>query len=238
MPLSGVNDQDDGAGEDSEGGFGSDRCRAYDPATNTGGWDEEVHMGHDGISLLEAVERELVESGLPADGGINDRWVSVAVGPIPLCFPNSNVRRKAAPIHDLNHVLSGYGHDVLGEAEISAWELGGGCRNYWAAWVLGCAALVPGMLESPARVLRAFVRGRRTGNLYGADLDTVRLQPVGELRKMLGLDVEYPIRPTDVALFVGVVGVAPVVGLIPLAAAIATSPAWLAAGAHKRRRPA
>lgn len=192
-------------------------------------------MGQDGISLQKAVERHLLEHGFPADGGINDKWVSVGVGPIPLCFPNTKARRKAAPIHDLNHVLSGYGHDAIGEAEIGAWELGGGCKSYWAAWVLNWAAVVPGVVVAPRRMLRAFSRGRRTGNLYGADSDAVRQKPVKELREAMGLEHEYPIRAVDVLLFAGVSGTAPIMALIPFFASFVTSPAWLTAGAHKKR---
>jgi hypothetical protein len=192
-------------------------------------------MDQDGISLQEAVKRHLLEHGFPADGGIKEKWVSVGLGPIPLCFPNTKARRKSTPIHDLNHVLSGYGHDIVGEAEIGAWELGGGCKNYWAAWVLNFAALVPGVVLAPARMLRAFARGRRTGNLYGAEIEIFRQRPVGELRKTLGLNAEPQIRVSDVLLFAGVTAAAPIVGLIPAVAAVSTSPAWLAAGAHKRR---
>lgn len=189
-----------------------------------------------GISLQEAVARHLRDSGFPADGGVNEKWVAVGFGPISFCFPNIDARRKAVPIHDYNHVLSDYGHDDVGEAEIGAWELGGGCKNLWVAWVLNWSALVPGAMKSPGRVLRAFARGRRTGNLYGADLDGLRDKPVEEVRTLLGLDQEYEVRAGDVALFTGLLLVAPLVGLVPLAASIATSPWWLAAGAHKKRR--
>ncbi len=192
-------------------------------------------MDPDDTSLEAAVERHLVESGFPADGGINEKWVAVGVGPIPLCFPNTKARRKATPIHDLNHVVSGYDHDAVGEAEIGAWELGGGCKNYWAAWVLNWAALVPGIATRPGRVLKAFARGRRTGNLYAADLESVRVQPVDQVRKTLCLNEDYPVRTSDVLLFAGFAALAPLVASVPALASVVTSPLWLAAGAHKRR---
>jgi hypothetical protein len=193
-------------------------------------------LGRNSISLQEAVLQHLRDSGFPADGGINEKWVVVGAGPIPLCFPNTRARRKATPIHDFNHLISGYGHDAVGEAEIGAWELGGGCKKYWAAWVLNWAALLPGVLRAPGRLLRAFARGRRTGNLYGADLDAVGRQPVEEVRTRLGLDKEYPVRPGDVVLFVGVVCLAPFVGAIPALTVLLTSPWWLASGAYRQRR--
>jgi hypothetical protein len=197
---------------------------------------EEVPIDRAGISLQDAVRQHLLESGIPADGGINDTWVVVRLGPIPFCFPNTNMRRKTVPIHDLNHVLSGYGHDAVGEAEIGAWELGGGCKGYWAAWILNWSALVPGMLKTPTRMLRAFARGRQTGNLYRTNVEDLRCKPVAEVRKALGLDRQYPVRVSDFVLFAGIVVLSPVAALIPALAAILTSPIWLLSGAQKKRR--
>ena len=194
-------------------------------------------MGQENVTLKEALQQHLVENGFPPDGGASEKWAVVRVGPIPVCFPNINARRKATAIHDFNHLLAGYGHDAVGEAEISAWELGGGCKSYWVAWLLDWGALVLGVFTAPGRLLRAFARGRRTGNLYGADISALLHRPVEEVRHDLGLDREYSVRMSDVALFVGVVCLAPVVGAIPAAAAIASSPWWLAEGAHKQRRP-
>ena len=193
-------------------------------------------MGRASISLEEAVEQHLRDSGFPTDGGINEKWVVAAIGPFRLCFPNTKARRRAVPIHDLNHMLSGYGHDLVGEAEIGAWELGGGCRGYLAAWMLDAAALIPGVLRAPGRMLRAFVRGRSTGNLYGSDLTVIRSQPVDEVRQAFALDQEYEVGPVDVALFVVVVLLAPLLGAFPALAVLVSSPWWLASGAYKKRR--
>ena len=55
---------------------------------------------------------------------MSDKWALVRVGPVPVGIPNVAARRRATPIHDLNHLVSGYGHDAMGEAENAAWELG------------------------------------------------------------------------------------------------------------------
>ncbi|MHB8681580.1 MAG: hypothetical protein ACYDA2_05740 [Acidimicrobiales bacterium] len=190
---------------------------------------------HD-ISLAVALERHLVESGFPSDGGLDEKWVVVGLGPIPLCFPNTKARRRATLVHDLNHVISGYGHDMVGEAEIAAWELGGGCKNYWAAWFLNWAALVPGLATAPVRMLKAFGRGRRTGNLYGTEIDAMRVQPVEEVRKALRLDHEFSLRATDILLFAGVVAVAPGFAAVLGVAIFGTSPWWITSRAYKMRR--
>lgn len=85
------------------------------------------------ITLREALKLHLEEHGFVPDGGLDEKWVTVRVGPVPLCLPNTVSRRRATPFHDLNHVVSGYEHDAIGEAEISAWELGSGCKRYAAA---------------------------------------------------------------------------------------------------------
>jgi hypothetical protein len=47
--------------------------------------------------------------------------------PVVLVLPNIPPRRRAVQVHDLNHVLTGYGTDWTGELRISGHELGMGC---------------------------------------------------------------------------------------------------------------
>ncbi len=72
-------------------------------------------------TLREGRQAYFAENGLPADGGYQDRWVVIKLGGIPVfAFPNTKDRRRAVPFHDLHHVLTGYGTDLRGEAEIGA----------------------------------------------------------------------------------------------------------------------
>jgi hypothetical protein len=193
-------------------------------------------MDRDATPLREALRLHFAEYGFPPDGGISRKWEVVWIGPIPIGLPNTASRRRATPIHDLNHVVSGYGHDDMGEAEVAAWELGGGCRDYLAAWVLNCGALGLGIFRSPHRLLTAFVRGRRSHNLYGVRLDQVLDLPLSTVRAQLGLDVTgYRASSGDVALFTATVPVALTVGVIPFLISVVTSPVWLARGAHRQR---
>lgn len=41
-----------------------------------------------------------------------------------LKFPNTAGRKRAIPLHDLHHVLTGYGTDWVGEAEIGLGNFG------------------------------------------------------------------------------------------------------------------
>ena len=188
------------------------------------------------ITLREGLHRHLAEHGFPQDGGDTERWVVLRVGPIPVCLPNLAVRRRAMLPHDLNHVVSGYDHDLVGELEIGAWEIGGGCSHYLAAWVLAWSGLVPGVVIAPKRVFAAFVRGRRTHNLFGTDTEAILDRPLAEVRASLGLNEQYRWNARDAVVFAGVVVLAPLVGTIPLLVSLVTSPLWLSQGAHRQRR--
>ncbi len=201
-----------------------------------GGVGKETHMGDADLTLRQALAGHRLESGFGPDGDLEDKWISYRLGPIPMCFPNWNGRRRATAIHDLNHVLTGYGHDTIGEAEISAFELASGCKGYLAAWTLGGAALGMGMFHSPCRVFGAFVRGRYAKNLYGADIETALDTPVTILRSNLGMDVGAR-RPTalDRLLFSLTLVVAPLLGAIPGFFSIISSPLWIFEGGYRQR---
>jgi hypothetical protein len=188
-------------------------------------------------TLREALAQHRADHGFPPDGGNAQRWVLLRVGPIPFRIPNLEIRRKAMVPHDCNHVVSGYGHDLVGELEIAAWEIGGGCGRYAAAWVLAWSAFVPGVVTAPHRMLEAFARGRRTQNLFNADLDRLLDRPVSEVRAALGLDQSSSRRRGDLARFAVTSALAPVVAVVPLVVWLATSPLWLwerARGAARR----
>jgi hypothetical protein len=195
-------------------------------------------MDYRDVALREALHRHLTESGFPPDLGDPQRWVTLRFGPIPLCLPNLPIRQKAMLPHDLNHVVSGYGHDLVGESEVGAWEIGGGCGRFLAAWVLAWSIIAPGVVVSPKRIVDAFVRGRHTGNLFTCDLDPILEQPVAQVQARLGLDRCYDPNTRDRVSFIVVVLLAPLVGAVPRLVSLVTSPWWLAQRAYHYRRPA
>ena len=140
-------------------------------------------------TLLEARRQYFEANGFPLDGGYESKWVDFELGPIPMPFPNSEARRRAVKYHDLHHVLTGYQTDIHGEAEISAWELAAGCADMVAAWGLNLGGMALGMLISPRRTWRAWVRGCQSKTLYRTRLDDELLQrKLGEVRGELALD--------------------------------------------------
>jgi len=105
-----------------------------------------------------------------------------------LKLPNTAGRKRAIPLHDLHHVLTEYGTDWVGEAEIGAWELRAGCNSFITYYLNGWAVLI-GLFISPGRVWRAFraAKGQRTLYYDPAPYDRLLQMTVGELRRRLGI---------------------------------------------------
>jgi hypothetical protein len=157
----------------------------------------------DGGSLGAALSGYFADNGFGEDGGYTDAWVDFHFGPIPFPFPNTAARKRAVPFHDLHHLVTGYRTDVAGEFQISAWEIGSGCRDFVAAWQLNLGGMGGGAVRWPRKTWQAFLRGRQSKNFYGCTYDDALLSmKVGDARRELGLD--RPLRPataTDVALY-------------------------------------
>ncbi|HEX8952036.1 MAG TPA: hypothetical protein VF945_09335 [Polyangia bacterium] len=158
-------------------------------------------------------------NGFGPNGGYDDAWVDFKLGPIPVPFPNTPSRKRAVRFHDLHHALTGYATDVRGEFEISAWEVASGCADYLAAWQLNLSGMVGGMLVAPRRTFRAWVRGRRSGNLYRTRYDEALLgRRVADVRRELGLDAAPgPARAADVLWLVPALLGGLAIGLVFLA---------------------
>lgn len=137
------------------------------------------------LSLRAARKLYFAMNNFGESGGYDDAWVDFKLGPIPFPFPNTPARVRAVKFHDLHHILTGYTTDVLGEFEISAWEIGAGCRDFYAAWVLNLGGLAAGLLVAPRRIFRAFARGLASQSLYGSNLEELLEQPVGATREQM-----------------------------------------------------
>jgi hypothetical protein len=140
------------------------------------------------LLVREARARYFAENGL-GESGYDDRFVVLRAGGVPVAvFPNTRQRVRSVRIHDVHHVLTGYGTSWTGEAEIAAWELASGCADHWAAWGLNLGAALIGLVIAPRAVLRAARRGGRSRNLYAGEWSEALLdRTVGELRRELGL---------------------------------------------------
>jgi hypothetical protein len=193
-----------------------------------------------GSSVREALDEHLAASGLPPDAGDSDLFAVVKILYLPYPIPNTRARKRAVRIHDLNHLVSGYKTDRIGELEISAWELAsGGCRDYVAAWVLDLAGLLGGLMVAPRRTLRAFWAGTRQQNLYPFEYQELLSLSVADARRQM---TSQPLATRRRQMSPGVQLATFVVLSIPVAIAMALAwfvliPAWLVSRAFRRFRP-
>lgn len=92
-------------------------------------------------------------------------------------------------MHDLWHVLTGYGRDVAGESANLAFTYGQIRNRGIGAIVLASALLGPKTLDMhwPRYLWRAWRRGRRASMLAGARYEELMPLPLEEVRRILGV---------------------------------------------------
>jgi hypothetical protein len=190
------------------------------------------------LTLREARDLYFRNNGFGEDGGYGDKWVDFKLGPVPFPFPNTAARIKAVKVHDLHHIVTGYRTNFVGELEISAWEIGGGCEDMVAAWVLNLGGMAFGFFIAPSRTLRAYVRGRRGHTLYRyAYGDELLAKSVAEIRSETGADRdETPATAGDVlrAISWGIVGM--LVGTLLFLTLLPLAPIGIVVSNLARRR--
>ncbi len=166
-----------------------------------------------------------LNAGFAPDGGYTERWVKLKIGRASLAFPNTAARVRSVKLHDLHHVLTEYETTWSGEAEIGAWEIASGCGQHYPAWILNFGAFAIGLLIAPVRTFDAFVRGRRSRNLYPTHFDESLLdRTVGEMRAELSISTAAtPASRSDVLAFVFWSWVSVLVTVLPWAAAALTT---------------
>jgi len=192
----------------------------------------------DAMTMREARQRYFDVNGFGSDGGYEDAWVDFHIGPLPLPFPNTQGRIRALAHHDAHHLLTGYETNATGEFEIAAWEIGAGTKDYYAAWWLNLGGVAAGVLSSPRRVFRSFVKGRRERSTYGEGVDALLDLTVAEARARF---TPYTGKTapaatiTDVALFAVTAIAGMTVGGISLVIGLPLVPVGLTMNIFKRR---
>lgn len=138
-------------------------------------------------SLREARDLFLAANCLSVDAYTAPTF-TIGVFGLQLKFPNTASRKRAVPLHDLHHVLTGYKTDWLGEAEIGAWELRAGCNSFITYFLNGGGVLV-GLFLSPRRVWRAFraAKGQHTLYFDTQPYESLLQMTIGEARERLGI---------------------------------------------------
>jgi hypothetical protein len=138
-------------------------------------------------SAAQALDDFLADNGFTTQS-YDAPTVAIPIGPLTIPLPNTEGRKKVVRLHDLHHVATGYHTDLIGEAEIGAWELRAGCTTL-AAWFYNGMAVALGLALGPRRVWRAFreARGHRTLYRLGRPYEQLLAMPLSELREALGI---------------------------------------------------
>lgn len=164
----------------------------------------------DDMRVLDARAGYFARSGFD-DHTYTARFIELPAAGTTVYLPNIAARRAAVRVHDLNHLLSGYGTDWLGESMISSFELGMGVRGYWVAWVLDSSAMLMGLLRAPRHMVRAFARGRATArstyallpDVTAPEMEQTLQGPLGRLRAAVGLVDDAPLTASGLAALIG-----------------------------------
>jgi hypothetical protein len=143
------------------------------------------------LAVREARDLYLKENGFTV-ASYDDKWTEANVLGIKFRVPNTKHHRWGLMLHDLHHVATGFGTNLTGEGEVSAWELsrGFGSLGLYVGSIVVSGVGV-GMLAAPRRTYRAYREGN--GSLFldpTLDYDQLLDMTVGELRAQLMLPPE------------------------------------------------
>jgi hypothetical protein len=140
-------------------------------------------------TVRAARDAYLAENGFSLEA-YDAPWTKATFLGITVVVPNTARHRFAIMLHDLHHVATGYGTDLVGEGEISAWEL----RSVPALglYVGGIVTFgsVMGAVLAPRRFVAALTAGKRQRRLFDlvtseASYEALLDETVGGLRRLL-----------------------------------------------------
>ena len=155
------------------------------------------------LSVREAREVYLRENGFTMEGYDADHTL-VNVWGVRFKFPNPPSRKLALRYHDLHHVMTGYGTDLTGEVEISAWEMrrGVGVFSLFVQMVV-TFNVVTGFVHSPRAVWKAWrasKEGKRSPKPTFDHYESLLDLTVGELRELYGVPPQGLAGPRKLSL--------------------------------------
>lgn len=143
-------------------------------------------------TVTRALDTYLAENGFTKDE-YDKKVIELTFWWFTFPFPNPPSRHMAIRLHDLHHVVTGYGTDPTGEGEISAFELrrGIGVFSLFVQGIVFFGTLL-GFAHSPRRTLAAW-RAAHTPEGIGLQPATperyaeLMQLTVGELRTVFGV---------------------------------------------------
>ncbi|TRO86923.1 ubiquinone biosynthesis protein [Glycocaulis profundi] len=146
-------------------------------------WLEPMPAGSVGAAYLDFMG----ERGFTADGLVGES-TKIADTEIDAAHPRAWYARRLRDVHDVWHVLTGYGTDALGEACVVAFSL-----PQTRSAGFGLIAAGAGVQFARARtghpcaraILRAWRDGRRAAWLPGQDYEAMMAEPLDAVRARL-----------------------------------------------------
>jgi ubiquinone biosynthesis protein COQ4 len=102
--------------------------------------------------------------------------------------PVAWMARRTRDVHDVWHVLSGYGRDGLGEACLVAFSYPQTRSLGWALIALGAVSRTrKGKYPYARAILQGYRRGKAAGWLLGEDYEALFAEPLEAARRRLGI---------------------------------------------------
>ena len=147
------------------------------------------------MNVREARDLYLAVNGFTVDA-YDAKWTDASFLGIKFRVPNTRKHRVSIMLHDLHHVATGFGTDLAGEGEISAWEArrGLGALGAYVGGIVASGALM-GLMLAPRRTVRAWQSSSAGDSLFPltkrddftARYEALLAMTVGELRRELGV---------------------------------------------------
>jgi len=112
-------------------------------------------------------------------------------------------RERTREMHDLLHIVAGYGRDPLGEACVGAFTYAQtGLKGFAVIAMFGARRIARNFPGHPVRrtVFEAYRRGRRAKWLIGADWENLFDQPLDSVRTQFGVTPAAYYGPTLAAI--------------------------------------
>jgi hypothetical protein len=139
-----------------------------------------------GVKVRAARDHYLASNGLSTDS-YSSPLFRLGIGRVIFNLPNPGL----LPWHDLHHIVTGFETDVIGEAEISVYELRCGCRSVMVH-ILCIGAILIGFFIAPKRIINAWKgsKGARTLYYTARPYEELLEMDVTDLRLHLGIPAE------------------------------------------------
>ncbi len=118
------------------------------------------------MTVRQARDAYLAENGFTVQA-YDAKTTDASFLGIKFAVPNTPRHRVGIMLHDLHHVVTGFGTDIRGEGEISVWEARRGLKplGLYVATIVTSGALA-GFLFAPRRALHAWQKSVGGASLF------------------------------------------------------------------------